>query len=237
MFTPRPQPLTRENFGVTSGHNDQKFGNESPASNVSDAGSSTDINMDSDDEAEDAEEEFRMTLSHSPEDSSLWSMRPSLRQIKSVSQHQPSSRVATPMVFNTARPRPAPLQTSFGQTPDSMGHSNASNNVPISKPTTIADRLPSPIDEDEPHTPTTAAGSQLSLLTVNDMDIDVETPSTPGPRSSNLDAVVVRKQRQRSGAFISTPDAARKLSMGYRDDCEKCRSRVPGHLNHFLGTV
>lgn len=100
----------------------------------------------------------------------------------------------------------------------------------------MADRLPSPIDEDEPHTPTTAAGSQLSLLTVTDMDVDIETPDSSVPGNSTPNTVIVRKQRQRSGAFISTPDAARKFSMGYRDDCDKCRRKVPGHVNHFLGT-
>ena len=96
----------------------------------------------------------------------------------------------------------------------------------------LTDRLPSPVDEDEPHTPTTAAGSQLSMLSVSDMEIDgyVATPGT-----KELEGVAVRKQRQRSGAFISTPEAARKVSMGYRDDCDRCRNKVPGHMNHFLG--
>ena len=98
----------------------------------------------------------------------------------------------------------------------------------------MSDRLPSPVDEDEPHTPTTLTGSQLSMLSVSDMEIDGDGDvTTPGP--NDVESVVVRKQRQRSGAFISTPEAARKFSMGYRDDCDKCRNRVPGHMNHFLG--
>jgi hypothetical protein len=26
----------------------------------------------------------------------------------------------------------------------------------------------------------------------------------------------------------------RGISMGYRADCEKCRLKVPGHMNHFF---
>jgi len=114
--------------------------------------------------------------------------------------------------------------------------SKASDIVPRSTLSNIiTDRLPSPVVEDEPHTPTTAAGSQLSLLSVNDMDIDDDV-TTPVPSPSEIGMLAVRRQRQRSGAFISTPEAARKFSMGYRGDCQKCRDKVPGHMNHFLGT-
>ena len=142
--------------------------------------------------------------------------------------------------------------------------------------------VPSPIDEDEVPTPPSAAeaaGSQLSMLTVNDMDM--EPPVSPElPRISispsaheqnhGLDSaidmetmddgsdsrLIVRKQRQRSGALSSgqgSPSPVRGmetrhadmmmngggavkrvLSMGFRADCEKCRLRVPGHMNHFV---
>jgi len=52
--------------------------------------------------------------------------------------------------------------------------------------------------------------------------------------SSASGRVIVRKQRQRSGAFISSPDVAKRFQMGYRDGCEKCRDKVPGHMNHFV---
>lgn len=151
--------------------------------------------------------------------------------------------------------------------------------------------VPSPIDEDEVPTPPSAAeaaGSQLSMLSVNDMDmepsessglprisispsslhhhegenhtlpldsaIDMDTMDDTDFRESRL---MVRKQRQRSGALssgqgspspvraelrsamdhrgIETGSAVRRvLSLGYRADCEKCRMRVPGHMNHFV---
>ena len=150
--------------------------------------------------------------------------------------------------------------------------------------------VPSPTDEDEVPTPPSAAeaaGSQLSMLTVNDMDVELpgvpaitrldrlgredrasprrlvtdfsnamdEDPDPSGaPESGGL---LVRKQRQRSGALSegnglkSSPSPVRGapeqlqnamgvggkrgFSMGFRADCEKCRMRVPGHMNHFIG--
>ena len=151
--------------------------------------------------------------------------------------------------------------------------------------------VPSPIDEDEVPTPPSAAeaaGSQLSMLSVNDMDLEPSEPPGGLPRISispsslhqheenhtlPLDSAIdmdtmddsefrqsrlmVRKQRQRSGALssgqgspspvraelrshmdhrgIETGGAVKRvLSMGYRADCEKCRMRVPGHMNHFV---
>ena len=74
-------------------------------------------------------------------------------------------------------------------------------------------------------------------------------------------SMMVRKQRQRSGALSaagygspmrgasldgsnmvtmsSTEESnaggnKRGISMGYRPDCEKCRLKVPGHMNHFF---
>ena len=64
--------------------------------------------------------------------------------------------------------------------------------------------------------------------------------------------LLVRKQRLRSGAQShgsmspisgarpshagddSGGPARKGLSMGFRADCEKCRLRVPGHMNHFV---
>ena len=148
--------------------------------------------------------------------------------------------------------------------------------------------VPSPIDEDEVPTPPSAAeaaGSQLSMLTVSDMDIEPTGPAelpqisispstTDQSHQPHLDSaidmetmddgrdsrLIVRKQRQRSGALSEghgSPSPVRAevraamdcrnadpmmnggavkrvLSMGYRSDCEKCRLRVPGHMNHFV---
>ncbi|KAF2500558.1 hypothetical protein BU16DRAFT_557020 [Lophium mytilinum] len=78
--------------------------------------------------------------------------------------------------------------------------------------------MPSPISEDE------ATESQLSRLSVGgaeemDMEDAVRSPSQ-----------TTKTGRARSGAFTDK----RKFSMGYRDDCDKCRARVPGHYSHFL---
>lgn len=92
-------------------------------------------------------------------------------------------------------------------------------------------RLPSPISESgDPETPTALTSSQLSRLNMRAdevMDVDEDlldggiSPLTP-----------VRKTgRSRSGAIAMEK---KKYVMGYRDDCEKCRMRVPGHFSHFL---
>ncbi|KAM0720729.1 hypothetical protein Q7P37_004866 [Cladosporium fusiforme] len=127
--------------------------------------------------------------------------------------------------------------------------------------------------EDEVPTPPSAAeaaGSQLELLSVSDVEmggaavpddppqITLSLSSHPGAASRQSHFAdppgngMVRKQRQRSGALSSgcgspmldstagSADAAeaginkRGISMGYRPDCEKCRLRVPGHMNHFF---
>ncbi|KAL6703339.1 hypothetical protein ACN47E_009757 [Coniothyrium glycines] len=91
-------------------------------------------------------------------------------------------------------------------------------------------RMPSPISEDEdiPDTPTALTQSQLSRLSFSHtnnadvMDTDASGISLalpPTPRG-----------RKRSGALTGMG----RFSMGYRDDCEKCRQRVPGHYSHFL---
>jgi hypothetical protein len=90
-------------------------------------------------------------------------------------------------------------------------------------------RMPSPISEDEdiPDTPTALTQSQLSRLSVtthfnppDHMDADMLSSALPPtPRG-----------RKRSGALTSVG----RFSMGYRDDCEKCRQRVPGHYSHFI---
>ncbi|KAK5117936.1 hypothetical protein LTR62_003980 [Meristemomyces frigidus] len=73
--------------------------------------------------------------------------------------------------------------------------------------------------------------------------MEMDEPSIP----------MLRKQRQRSGAqshgsaspvrgmaggmdreMEGMMGGKRGLSMGFRADCEKCRMRVPGHMNHFV---
>lgn len=127
-----------------------------------------------------------------------------------------------------------------------------------------SDRLevPSPIDEDEVPTPPSAAeaaGSQLELLSVDDVEMSdqhLPTISIQTERSMQLDGMddrpetsngmLIRKTRARSGALSASGSPLREspgldaafttkkgFSMGYRADCEKCRQKVPGHMNHF----
>lgn len=186
------------------------------------------------------------------------------------SRHRTTNRIPTPMM--PPRPKTSPIQTHIRRrhpqetrwrTPD----------------------VPSPIDEDEVPTPPSAAeaaGSQLELLTVSDVEMQgversdevehlpqiavshSETAISQMPNASFANSpgsMMVRKQRQRSGALSaagygspmrgasldgsnmvtmsSTEDPIasgnkRGISMGYRPDCEKCRLKVPGHMNHFF---
>jgi hypothetical protein len=144
--------------------------------------------------------------------------------------------------------------------------------------------VPSPIDEDEVPTPPSAAeaaGSQLELLTVSDVEMqgversdgvehlpqiavshsqDALSQMPSSSFANSPGSMMVRKQRQRSGALSAAGYGSpmrgasldgsnmvtmgnddsnvggnkRGISMGYRPDCEKCRLKVPGHMNHFF---
>ena len=173
---------------------------------------------------------------------------------------QARNRIPTP--FHKPTMRPGQLQTGSIKQHVRQRHpqENSSDHLEV----------PSPIDEDEVPTPPSAAeaaGSQLSMLSMDDMDVEV--PGVPtitvdparnapanGEANPGVEAVdggseqiIVRKQRQRSGAQSSgstppgrvTPALAnengfgrRGIAVGYRADCEKCRMRVPGHMNHFV---
>jgi hypothetical protein len=90
-------------------------------------------------------------------------------------------------------------------------------------------RMPSPISEDDdiPDTPTAFTQSQLSRLSFSHPStsdqMDTESSSTLAPPPTP-------RGRKRSGALTGMG----RFSMGYREDCEKCRQRVPGHYSHFL---
>ena len=236
-----------------------KYDSDDHSSMMSEPGSPQDISMSSD---EDMDEDL---LSHSPDGpfggklpSSPWQAR------------MQANRVPTPIL-------PSPRAT--GRPPHLRTHVRSRHPQEINS-SSFADHLevPSPIDEDEVPTPPSAAeaaGSQLSMLSVNDMDLeprsDVPTisidPSQTLPfnehversreseyavedfgrmdSNSMLDAGhIVRKQRARSGALSNgggspapgsgEPSNRRGFHMGFRADCEKCRMRIPGHMNHFL---
>ena len=118
--------------------------------------------------------------------------------------------------------------------------------------------LPSPISEGDPDA---LAGGRLARLSVvgdDAMDfesgeavksvatsptkIDVNTQDSAIVQTSSVEplnpartdlpaATGSTHERRRS---LTAPSDKRRFSMGYRDDCEKCRMRVPGHFSHFL---
>lgn len=91
-------------------------------------------------------------------------------------------------------------------------------------------RMPSPISEDEdiPDTPTELTQSQLSRLSFSQANSTDEMDMEMAPTS--LQPPPTPRGRKRSGALTGMG----RFSMGYREDCEKCRQRVPGHYSHFL---
>lgn len=240
---------------------------------MSEPGSPQDITMSSGDEdmADDAP-----TFSQSPEDMHPSSSAGKLPTSPWFARMQRTNRVPTP-IQPPERPGIRPMQVHTGVR-HHIRQRHPQENISLSSDLL---EVPSPIDEDEVPTPPSAAeaaGSQLSMLTVNDMDmepsdtllpsisidtseafpldeqgghglemesaVDVEHMDDGDLRESRL---TVRKQRQRSGALSSgqgspsparaVPDLAvakRGFSMGFRADCEKCRMRVPGHMNHFV---
>jgi hypothetical protein len=93
-------------------------------------------------------------------------------------------------------------------------------------------RMPSPISEDEdlPDTPTAFAQSKLSRLTVASIPEHMDYETTEGEPPPPGVVTTPTTGRKRSGALSGRG----KFSIGYRDDCEKCNQRVPGHFAHFL---
>jgi hypothetical protein len=134
----------------------------------------------------------------------------------------PSSGMAGGMNMTSAFSKPA-LHSVPRMLPPPRKQGNSQEDQDRSR------RMPSPISEDEdiPDTPTALTQSQLSRLSVtthytpaDDMDAIMDSPlMPPTPRG-----------RKRSGALLGMG----RFSMGYREDCEKCVHRVPGHYSHFL---
>lgn len=149
-----------------------------------------------------------------------------------LSDHNSTGRIPTPIhpTFNRGGMNGLGYPTS-----GAAGGMTSTTHPPLTvrktrqDPTDRSRRMPSPISEDEdiPDTPTALTQSQLSRLSVSHANADeMETEGTPP-----LALPPTPKGRKRSGALTGAPG---KFTMGYRDDCEKCRLRVPGHYSHFL---
>ena len=88
-------------------------------------------------------------------------------------------------------------------------------------------RLPSPISEDE---------NMVSPMGM--MEDTMERPDDMGTMLAHGVPSWEHFGRGKSDVMSSAgpgPKVGRTmLSMGYRADCEKCRTRVPGHYNHVI---
>ncbi|KAM3421726.1 hypothetical protein BST61_g2106 [Cercospora zeina] len=205
------------------------------------------------------------TFSQSPEAEFL--PRPTGPIPAHLGQKLQMNRVPTPMVPMRPGASPERIRTGYRQ------HVRRRHPQEYSASSDLLE-VPSPIDEDEVPTPPSAAEaaeSRLSMLSVSDVDMDgtegvprisldparphltrpdgdadLESAIDSEPMDCGSNGLVVRKQRQRSGALSSgnpsvraTPIAGTNnkrggFAMGFRPDCEKCRLRVPGHMNHFI---
>ncbi|KAF2133608.1 hypothetical protein P153DRAFT_373190 [Dothidotthia symphoricarpi CBS 119687] len=196
----------------------------------------TDMDMDMDDDEAD-------TRSQPTEDSPFGGnsfMRPPML----------NTSLSAPSMHNTSR-IPTPIYPNFHRAGmNGLGFPNNNNNSPPSthppphaQPAWQAARhdldddrtrrMPSPISEDEDlaGSPIELTQSQLSRLSVSfdDMDTATDAVETCSPPAAAAPPTP-RSGRKRSGALTGSG----RLVMGYREDCEKCRLRVPGHYSHFL---
>lgn len=200
--------------------------------------SNMDYNMDMDDDDAD----IRSQPPESPACSSFF-MRPAMlnSSLFSSDSTNTSGRIPTPIhpTFKRGGMNGLGYPTSGsagGMHDGSLGASVPSMQAPMSRKSNRQDmdedrnrRMPSPISEDEdiPDTPTALTQSQLSRLSFSHANADhMETEIS----TTSLAAPATPRGRKRSGALTGMG----RFSMGYREDCEKCRQRVPGHYSHFL---
>ena len=94
---------------------------------------------------------------------------------------------------------------------------------------------PSPVDTfAEIMTPVSQAGGMMDRLNVNTAGSnDLSRNKIPFPEFSNQEYSTCDGQRERFGGESGAPQS-RRLTMGFRADCEKCIQRVPGHYSHIV---
>lgn len=105
-------------------------------------------------------------------------------------------------------------------------------------------RLLSPVSDNGDGIPGAKDSSNDSEMVY---DTSLESPSSLGPGNSFAMDAEAADMRQRlssldlPGQANTKPNGHLKppkkpgFSMGYRADCDKCRSRVPGHYSHIIG--
>ena len=96
-------------------------------------------------------------------------------------------------------------------------------------------RLPSPVDNfDGLMAPLSQADGMMDRINVNTAGSnDLSRDDTSFPALPNQGHSVLEGQ---SESFGGEPDAprSRRLTMGFRADCDKCIQRVPGHYSHIV---
>ena len=151
-----PKSLPNRNSGAFQ---KLRYDSDDQSSMISEAGSVQDVAMSTDEEMEDDETISSPQVQHRRIPSGFWQPWPDRTQ---------ANRVPTPILppSSTSRPGLRPVQVRTGHIRHRHPQENFSSDLL---------EVPSPIDEDEVPTPPSAAeaaGSQLSMLTVNDMDME-----------------------------------------------------------------
>jgi hypothetical protein len=91
-------------------------------------------------------------------------------------------------------------------------------------------RPPSPVDTfAEVMTPVSQVGGVINTAGSNDLSRN----KTPFPEFPNQEHSTFSGQRERFGGESGAPQS-RRLTMGFRADCEKCIRRIPGHYSHIV---
>ena len=90
-------------------------------------------------------------------------------------------------------------------------------------------RLPSPISEGESSPNIIAEGfGEMQMDHESSQDLEKNTPTKKGHTRSK------HSLRSWTGSGEMGSTTKRTFSMGYRNDCEKCQNKVPGHFNHII---
>ena len=96
-------------------------------------------------------------------------------------------------------------------------------------------RLPSPADTfDELMTPMSQADGMMGRLIVDTAGgHDLSQDDIPFPALLNQGKPLLEGQSEGLRGELDVP-RSRRLTMGFRADCEKCIQRVPGHYSHIV---
>jgi hypothetical protein len=84
------------------------------------------------------------------------------------------------------------------------------------------------------HSPlVTPVEGHIDLTAHSEVPFNVTGSHTPPPSAFAAATALEDEIMQSPGGRPSSPQK-RRLVMGYREDCESCRLRIPGHYNHYI---